>query len=106
MKVSSVLMQSHSLKHFGSHTMLCKKNVLMLFHATIEFLYKAEIDVHDAKIHCCVLAQLPVRDENISRSCLPSFMSQAASGFELCTHACMHTDKTQKVCLGLIGMQA
>ena len=42
----------------------------------------------DAKINSCRLAQLPVRDEDIGRTCLPCLMTQAAAGFELCTQAC------------------
>ena len=45
--------------------------------------------IYNFEIHCCRLAQLPVRDKDISRTRLPCFLTQAGSGFELCTKACM-----------------
>ena len=46
----------------------------------------------DTKIICSRLAQLPVRDEDIGRTRLSSFMTQTASSFKLRTQACTLTE--------------
>ena len=46
-------------------------------------------------MHRSTAAELSGRDENISRTRLPCFIAQAASGFELCTQ-CMQADRTKK----------
>ena len=57
----------------------------------------------DTEINCSRLAQLPIRDEDIGRTCLSSFMAQTASSFKLRMHVII--DRTQKGCLGFCWWQ-